>query len=193
MREQEGVVVLGFGPQPIDFISKAAKLCGKNAVMCPDTARMAGANMAAGTPSELAKLRARLAAGTLAIAMEEHGDQLSTNAIAWLANGERGLSSNTLFTMTTGVDAEDGDGHNYPRDPADLRRCRLLLDQCPELVSCLPRVAAAGPEWAALVARWDEVCALMNEESPEWRDGRGSAPKTYKLMKDIFSSAKTNQ
>jgi hypothetical protein len=191
MRKQEGVVVLGFGPQPMDFISKATKLCGKGAVMCPDTARMTGANMAAGTPEALEMLRERLAIGALAVTLEEHGDQLSQNALAWLAIGRRGLSSNTLFTFLTGVNAENEDyGHYYPRDPDDLSRCRRLLEQCPELISCLPRVAAAGPEWAALVPRWDEVCALMDEESPEWREGRGRAPKTYALMKDIFAAAK---
>ncbi|MBB3017613.1 hypothetical protein FHR70_000653 [Microvirga lupini] len=190
MREQEGVVVLGFGPQPIDFISKAAKLCGKTAVMCPDTARMAGANLAAGTPAELAKLRERLEAGAVLEAKVAQADSgLSQNAIMWLATGERGTSSETLFTLTTGHDCTGDWGYSHPHDPDDLSRCRKLLDQCPELVSCLPRVAAAGPEWAALVPRWDELCALMDEESPDWREGRGSAPKTYALMKSIFASA----
>lgn len=185
----EGVVVLGFGPQPIEIFTKAAELCGDGAVMCTNTARMAGAAFAAGMPEVLADLRKRLEAGALAEAHEKHGGQLSANAVKWLASGKRGLSSNTLFTFATGVDAEDDDGHNYPHDPDDLSRCRLLLEQCPELVERLPRVAEAGPEWAALVARWDEVCALMEEESPEWREGRGSAPKTYALMKEIFAGA----
>lgn len=113
---------------------------------------------------------------------------LTANAIDWLANGKRGLSSETLFTIATGVDCTRGMGYNYPRDPDDISRCRLLLEKCPELVSCLPRVAVAGPEWAALIQRWDEVCALMDKESPDWRLGRGAAPKTYALMRDIFYS-----
>jgi hypothetical protein len=118
---------------------------------------------------------------------------LSDNAIRWLATGERGLSSDTLFTFTTGVGAEDEDRgyHGYPHDPDDLRRCRLLLDACPDLVSCLPRVAAAGPEWSALVARWDEVCSTMDAEAPEWRTRRGTASKTYYLMKEIINAAQT--
>lgn len=157
--------------------------------MCPDTARMAGANLAAGTPAELEKVRERLALGALAAARDEYDSQLSPNAVMWLASGRRGLSSETLFTFLTGVDAEGDHGHRYPLDPADLGRCRRLLEQCPELRSCLPRVCAAGPEWAALVQRWDELCALMDEESPEWRDDRGSAPRTYALMQEIFQNA----
>lgn len=117
-------------------------------------------------------------------------NNLSPNAIMWLASGRRGLSSETLFTFCTGVDATGDWGHNHPHDPSDFGRCRRLLEQCPELVSCLPRVCAAGPEWAALVPRWDELCALMDEEAPEWRSGKGSAPKTYALMKEIFSAAR---
>lgn len=192
MREH-GVVVLGFGPQPIDFISKAAKLCGKEAVMCPATARMAGANMAAGTPDKLAQLRERLSFHAIAEAHEAHAGQLSPNAIMWLAIGNRGLSSETLFSLATGVDLTQDDGYNHPHDPSDLGRCRQLLERCPELVGNLPRVAAAGPEWAALIPRWDELCALMDEESPEWREGKGKAPKTYALMKEIFQSVQQAQ
>lgn len=118
---------------------------------------------------------------------------LSDNAVMWLATGERGLSSETLFTCATGVDAEGDHGHNYPHDPSDLGRCRKLLEQCPELVPYLPRVAAAGPEWAALVPRWNELCALMDKEAPEWRQGRGSAPQTYNLMKQIINGARGAQ
>ena len=118
---------------------------------------------------------------------------LSDNAVMWLATGHRGLSSETLFTFATGVDAEGDHGHHYPHDPDDLRRCRILLEQCPELVTCLPRVAEAGPEWAALIGRWDEVCALMDAEAPEWREGKGRGPKTYALMQEIFRGARSAQ
>lgn len=118
---------------------------------------------------------------------------LSDNAIMWLATGRRGLSSETLFTFLTGVDVEGDHGHNYPHDTSDLRRCMVLLDQCPELVSCLPRVAAAGPEWAALADRWDEICLVMDEESPDWRRGWSPAPKTYALMKEIINGAQCAQ
>lgn len=188
----DGIVILAFGPQPMDFIGKAAKFCGKDAVLDPDLARMAGANFAIGIPTELASLRERLAAGAVVMEAERHQDSgLSENATKWLATGERGLSSNTLFFYATGFDARDEDwGDCYPRDPDDLRRCRLLIEQCPELASCLPRVAASGPEWAALVARWDDVCTVMDEECPRWRERQGIAPRTYSFMRQLFEGAK---
>lgn len=41
-----GTVVLGFGPQSMDWIGKVAKVCGPDAVMDQDVARMAGATLA---------------------------------------------------------------------------------------------------------------------------------------------------
>lgn len=192
-REEGTVVVLGYGPQPIDFISKAAKICGEESVVDPNVARMAGANFAIGLPADLDRLRALLAPGAIEAQRRANTGGLSDNAVLWLATGRRGLSSETLFTFATGVDCTGDHGHYDPRDPSDLARCRLLLEQCPELVSCLPRVAAAGAVWAALVARWDELCALMDEESPDWRKGRGAAPKTYALMKEIIGAAEQHE
>lgn len=188
------IVVLGYGPQPMDFLGKASKLCGKGAVVSTDVARMAGANIAAGHPDALEELGNRLSAGAVQQErLRQTGGNLSDNAVLWLATGRRGLSSETLFTFLTGVDAEGDHGHSYPHDPDDLSRCRKLLEQCPELVSCLPRVAAAGPEWAALVARWDEICVLMDAEAPEWRRGIGRAPQTFKLMREIIEGAQRAQ
>ena len=184
-------VVLGYGPQSLDFLSKASKLFSNGAVLSPTVARMAGANIAVGHPDALEDLINRLSAGAVKHEQERlAGSGLSDNAILWLATGRRGLSSNTLFTFVTGFDAEGDHGHNYPHDPDDLSRCRKLLEQCPELVSCLPRVAAAGAEWAALVPRWEELCALMDDEAPEWRLGRGRGPKTYALMKEFINGAR---
>ena len=190
MKTEKSAIVLGFGPQSLDFFDNAEKICGHGAVLDADVARMSGANFAVGSPKALEQLHELLKPA--AIRQETKASRsgnLSDNAVMWLATGRRGLSSETLFTFLTGYDCTGDHGHNYPHDPSDLGRCRRLLEQCPELVSCLPRVAAAGPEWAALAQRWDELCALMDEESPEWRQGNGSAPKTYALMKDIINGA----
>lgn len=187
------VVVLGFGPQQADFFTRASKLCGKSAVLSPDVARMAGASFAIGQQADLDKLHELLAAGAIEAQKRANPNGLSDNAVLWLATGQRGLSSETLFSLATGVDCTDDWGYNHPHDPADLGRCRKLLEFCPELADHLPRVAAAGPEWAALIPRWDELCALMDEESPEWREGRGAAPKTYALMKEIIDGAQQRE
>lgn len=114
------------------------------------------------------------------------GTKLSMAASQWLASGERGISSNTMFTRLTGVNAIRRDSRGYPHDPDDLRRCRLLLEQVPELRDRVSEMAEESPEWARLVARWDEVCALMDEETPKWRDREGTASRTYDRMKELL-------
>ena len=173
----------------VDMFSKVANVCGKDAVMDTDVARMAGANFAGGHPAALAELRARLAAGALQFERAAN-PVLSPDAAAWLASGERGVSSNTMFEYLTGVKATRGWGRSHPHDPGDFRRCRLLLERVPELVPLLPRMAEVSPVWAALVAGWDSLCATMDAECPYWRTGRGgSAPKTYEMMRAIRKEA----
>lgn len=98
------------------------------------------------------------------------------SAIEWLRNGERGSSSETIFYCLTQLPIKRWSS-TYPSDPDDLRRCRLLLDTVPEFRARLGEMAQVSQQWAALVAHWDELCALMDEEAPS-----GQCPKTYARM-----------
>jgi predicted nucleic acid-binding protein len=111
--------------------------------------------------------------------------QPSTNLIQWLANGARGISSNTIVEYLTGIEATTYADSSTPSDPADLRRCRLLLERCPELMIEFPRMAEVSDVWAKLVENWAELCATMDTESPEWRDCKGVASATYEMMKQL--------
>lgn len=115
--------------------------------------------------------------------------EVSNELIAWLASGKRGVSSNTMVTHLTGITAERLP-LSHPLDPDDLHRCRLLLEQVPELQPQLPRMATLSPQWAALVAHWQELCELMDREAPEWRAGRGKAPVTYARMRALLYGAR---
>lgn len=105
-------------------------------------------------------------------------------AMQWLANGKRGISSDTIFTHLTGVVATDG-YESHPHDPADLGRCRRLLDQVPELREAFPRMRAVSAVWSRLVDEWDVLCEMMDLEAPQWRNGGGNCPKTYQRMKQL--------
>lgn len=115
--------------------------------------------------------------------------EVSNELITWLASGERGVSSNTMVTHLTGIPAENFMLSN-PWDPDDLHRCRLLLEQVPELQPQLPRMATLSPQWAALVAHWQELCDLMDSEAPAWRGGMGRAPATYVRMRELLDGAR---
>lgn len=107
---------------------------------------------------------------------------LPAGAPEWLRSGARGTSSEVIFSHLTGIPIA-GDRLDEPADPDDLRRCRLLLEAVPTFRTELHRMAEVGPAWAALVDRWDELCALMDREAPDWREGRGAMPRTYALMR----------
>lgn len=116
-------------------------------------------------------------------------ERMQENLMRWLAGGERGISSNTMVTHLTGVDCMGRWGHmDNPSDPADLRRGRKLLMQVPELQPLFPRMATCSGPWAELVAHWQELCDLMGDEAP--RDGQGSAPKTYKRMRELIDAGR---
>lgn len=177
-----GVVILGFGPQPIDFFKNATKSCGKDAVVAPDVARMAGANLAAGAPAALDALRARLVAGALKD-QQASTPGLSPAATRWLACGRRGTSSNTMFQTLTGVDALQDNYPSHPHDPDDLDRCLQLLADVPELRERLSQMSSVSPEWAALIANWRQIEeSHLTEVGLGWTKAR-SAPKTYALMR----------
>lgn len=188
MKELNGTIVLGFGPQPLDFLSKASKMSGQGAVLDQDVARMAGATFAIGQPKLFAELRQRLEMGAL-IAQKQDTPHLSLAATNWLANGRRGTSSNTMFTVMTGVDALRDSRPSHPYDPDDLDRCLALLHDVPELRPKLPLMAKASPAWAALIGVWDQLEALhIAEVGLGWTKGK-SAVETYKLMRTVLKAA----
>ncbi|MEY2151142.1 hypothetical protein AB7849_09505 [Rhodanobacter sp. 115] len=109
---------------------------------------------------------------------------VSSAAVKWLANGQRGTSSETIFTHLTGIVATSG-YESHPHDPADLGRCRRLLEQVPELRHAFSRMRDVSPIWSRLVDEWGLLSEMMDLEAPDWRKGRGTCPKTYNRMKQI--------
>ena len=107
------------------------------------------------------------------------------NLLDWLANGERGISSDTIVQHLTGIKTLDRWDQDIPYDPADLRRCRLLLERVPALKDRFAAMASCSAAWERFVEKWEELCALMDEECPDWRDGNGSAERTYEMMADL--------
>lgn len=99
---------------------------------------------------------------------------------AWLASDRVGESSRWMAKTLTGYWGAPWTEYAYPHDPSDFGRCLGLLDACPELRDRLPEMAATGREWAALVAHWEELEALLREEAPT-----GLCPRLYARMKEL--------
>lgn len=184
--EHRGDCVLITGSVPASAFAVLAQLVPEGSVLDPDVARMWGATFAFGLRDDLQELRE---AGEV-VAMQrvrQANPAVSAAAAKWLASGARGISSNTIFTHLTGIDALNGTQQDVPRDPSDFRRCRLLLEQVPELVPLFPKMADVSPQWAALVENWPLICVTMNTEQPNWRNGIARSPQTYDLIKRAIS------
>lgn len=99
----------------------------------------------------------------------------------WLAGGDTGISSKTIWSVMTG--RRIGDRHwrpDVPRDPDDFGRCHRLLETFPGWRWRMPEVASVHPEWSRLVAAWDELTVLYLEEFPS-----GRAPRLYARMRAL--------
>lgn len=111
--------------------------------------------------------------------------------VAWMLSDETGSSSRAMARKLGPLIGHGGPFRggfaerrtDHPYDPSDLGRCIGLLDAVPELRPHLPAMADVSPQWARLVAAWDELEALYWIESPA-----GRAPKCYARMKKVLEA-----
>lgn len=121
-------------------------------------------------------------------------EPLGTRVINWLLEGEVGLSSKAMAARWWGRRPTPSYHANFnprahPLDPADLRRCLLLLDFIPEGRNRLDELRELSPAWNAIVDHWDELeDTFIAEAGPDWRDPAclWSARRTYALMRKIL-------
>lgn len=112
--------------------------------------------------------------------------------LEWLAGGDTGVSSRTMALWLAFGVADKVWPRSHPADPADFGRCIRLLQTIPFLRRRLHCMGSISAEWRALVARWNDVDAVFEQEAGEARlsrFGNWRAPETYALMKEIEASA----
>lgn len=171
-----------FGAIPLDDLAALVKLVPKGAVMNMRAAKHLGAVIVAGMPEDTDTLLKLPACEAIKVEVRiAKSKGMSEQAQKCLMCGERGTSSETMFAVFTGGEIKYP---SHPHDPADLRRCRLLLEQVPEFAPRIGEMAAVSPQWAQLVAMWDVLCKTMDAEC-DWRNGKGNASKTYAMMKHL--------
>ena len=107
---------------------------------------------------------------------------------SWLANGERGISSEAIVSQLTGSQVgRRWAGGDHPYDPDDFQRCERLLRAYPLARLAFPTMKSRSDVWSRLVDAWDELVALGEEEAPGIFDGRRSAtaPRMYDRMREL--------
>lgn len=164
-------------------------MCSKKAVISPDLARMLDVNFAFGLQADVDALIAEITPEMEAAAKRSAAARgLSEAAATWLASGQRGNSSETMFTHLTGVNANTSTPLSHPYDPADVRRCWLLLEDVPELKASFARMAEVSPQWAALVKDWNLIITVMTDELGDIRNPKSGAraPQAFNLIKNAI-------
>ena len=187
--EHHGNCILVFGAVPLSKFGALTKLVPKDSIMDPHLARIAGASFAMGPREETGALVALMSGAAIERARAMYaGTELGEDAVKWIAVGERGSSSEAVFLKLAGIRSHgmSGDTTAHPHDIDDLRRCRLLLEQVPELAVRIGNMSGVSREWTALISKWDEICRTMDEEAPGWRDGKGSSPNTNALIRECL-------
>lgn len=170
VRHQDGCTLI-FGSVPLSEIASLIKRAPKKSMLEPTLARMAGANLAYGLRADLDALIEKMKPEALAREKSRRaGSGLSDAAIEWLAVGERGMSSETLFQHLTGRYVRGGTEAHHPYDTDDVRRCRLMLEKCPEIAAKFAGARTLSPTWARLVDAWPAICTEMDRDAPNWRD-----------------------
>lgn len=101
---------------------------------------------------------------------------------AWLASGDTGISSETIWGVMMGRDMASAArfGNSPPYDPDDFGRCHRLLESMPGWRPRLAEVAEKFPAWKMIVKAWDELDALYLTERPG-----GSCPRLYARMQEL--------
>lgn len=86
---------------------------------------------------------------------------LNERMMFWLAKGERGMSSETIF-QTLSAQKIHGRNH-HPYDPDDFKRCYKLLQTIPEWKGELHKLKPLSKEWANLVDNWDKLTEFYED------------------------------
>lgn len=176
------------GPVPISEMISIMGRCGDDGLVDPGLGKVYGASMVIGTKENLDTLRNDPRTAQLAHnkALAEAGSvPLSAAAQHWLEHGERGNSSETMFSRFTGVDLTDDPSHPYDGD--DFRRCRLLLEAVPEFQAKLSMMKVVSTQWHSLVDSWQELCDLMDGEAPNWRQSEGHSRQLNAKMAEYLA------
>ena len=81
--------------------------------------------------------------------------------VRWLCGGRVGSSSLAMVRHLTGLPTVFLGC--TPRDSCDLNRCRKLLSDVPWLAERFDDMRTCSPAWAAIVDRWDDLCAMADD------------------------------
>ena len=102
---------------------------------------------------------------------------LKKHVLCWFATGEIGQSSKAMAFCAAGVNGNI----DHPYDPADLRRCMLLVEQIPEIEVHFDKIAKLSDTWEQIILNWHDLIRMLKVEM----ESGNEAPVTYKMLREI--------
>lgn len=111
------------------------------------------------------------------------GKTETEKAMWWAANGERGMSSNSMFAVLSGQKPKQV---SYPYDPDDFKRCYKLLQAVPEWKSQLFKMRQFSKQWDSLVTNWDKLTEMYEQnEREDWKNYKSVG--MYEFMQTLIN------
>jgi hypothetical protein len=116
---------------------------------------------------------------------EPQADQsksLQERALWWIANGETGSSSKTMWNCFMGAANFE---INHPYDPDDFKRCYKLLKAVPEWNTHLYKLKPLSRQWSNLVDNWDKLTEMYElNEKEGWKNYKEI--RMYEFMQTLI-------
>ncbi len=98
----------------------------------------------------------------------DQGKSIKEKAMWWISNGERGMSSETMWNCFMSTESFKV---NHPYDPDDFKRCYKLLEAVPEWKSELHKLKPLSKPWSNLVDNWDKLTEMLEENlKTDWKE-----------------------
>jgi len=105
-------------------------------------------------------------------------------ALWWIANGEVGQSSKTMWNCF--MNSTKPYPVNHPHDPDDFSRCYKLLQAIPEWRKDLDRMKPLSKQWSNLVDNWDKLTDMYElNKKQDWKKSKTIG--MYEFMQILIS------
>lgn len=118
--------------------------------------------------------------------VEPQADQsknVKEKAMWWIANGETGSSSKTIWNCLMG---NKDFQVNHPHDPDDFKRCYNLLEAVPEWKGELNKLKQLSKVWNNLVENWELLTEMYELNIKEnWENYKKIG--MYELMQTLIN------
>lgn len=112
----------------------------------------------------------------------DQSQSVQKKAMFWMANGERGQSSETMWNCLMNNDIFP---INHPYDGDDFSRCYKLLQFVPEWRNELHKLKPLSKQWSNLVDNWDKLTEMYEENKrTNWQNTKEVG--MYEFMSELI-------